>query len=199
MILNQTQIDSISDYVLNEGVTDDLLKEDLIDHLSCKTEEIINSKGLDFETAFEMAKLKCSPNGPQEFERDLKLLTTFKPNTIMRKIAFIGGYASALCFMLAVLFFALSSLQLKKNELRLRSVQMEYGLKQDSQGSPGLRGSLEYQDFERQYHDANATSLSQYIMAERLLIACCILFITTILPYQFYSKYRKGDLELAQV
>ena len=196
MNLNLEQLKMIGSYFEEEGLKDQLLIDDLSDHLSCKTETYMSSEGLPFLEASALAKKECFPNGPKEFERDLKLLTTKKPNTMIKKLAFIGGYASALCLCLAILFFTLSSLTRKKTELRVNSVRQEWRLSHENYND--FYGSDVEKELGRFEATLYVTTYNRYVFGETLLILSVIILISTFLPYQFYSKYQKHDLTILQ-
>jgi len=199
MNLNKEQLKMISSYFEEEGLNDQLLIDDLSDHLSCKIETYMDSEGLPFSEAYEMAKKECFPNGPKEFEKDLKLLTTQKPTIMIRKIAFIGGYASVLCFCLAILLFSLSSFKNKKLSLMFSSAQMEWNLSRSTGNMisvDSFQNSQNYIDYKDATIKANISSYKQYSLGETMLILSFILFVSTFLPYKFYSGYQKHDLAI---
>ena len=106
--MTEHHVQHIKDYLKSQGFTDFELMDDLTDHLATEIEFSMDSEKLDFETSFENAKQKLLPDSPFQLERDLKILTTPKHNIMMKKIAFIGGYLSALCLTISILFGVLS-------------------------------------------------------------------------------------------
>ena len=94
--MNREYTERIREYLRAQGFKDNELIDDLTDHLLIEVDALIESKGVDFNSAFEEAKTKILPDNPYELERDLKLLTTQKNNIMIKKIAYIGAYLSAL-------------------------------------------------------------------------------------------------------
>ncbi len=198
MRLSQSQQQVLQHYMNSHGMQNQSLKSDLLDHLSCKVEELMDEEKLGFEEALERAQIQSMPNGPQEFERDLKLLTTQKSTIMIRKIAFLGGYVSALCLCLSILFFALSSFENKKNALRMNSAQMEYEL-QENNHPTAFHNHPIYKNMVAQSAESAIVAYRQYSRAEKLLMASIFLLVTTFLPYLFFAGYRKQSPEVEPI
>lgn len=108
---------------MSEGFKDRELIDDLKDHIATEIEFLMES-GKGFNESFELAKTKLLPETPYQLEKDLKLLTTQKHNIMIKKIAYIGGYLSAITICLSILFIALSfqnELQVEKRREILES------------------------------------------------------------------------------
>jgi hypothetical protein len=103
-MIDTTQTNKIRAYLINQGFTDTALIDDLVDHLSCETEMLTEDGSIDFSEAFSLAKEKVMPDYAIQIENNLKFLTTKKHHTMIKKIAFIGGYASVVCLCLSILF-----------------------------------------------------------------------------------------------
>ena len=193
--MKKTEVDSIHRYLLEEGFTDKGLMEDLADHLLTEIELKMDKEGVDFSSAFEEAKDKLLPTTPHQLERDLKLLTTQKHSIMIKKIAYAGGYLSALCLCFAILFFSQSLLGAKKTKLKTSAMEVEF-----------YRANLENRTAEDRkplYDEMNTYSVQQMIdqsekfeRAELLLMIAIILFSITYLPFQFYYRYQKSSLTL---
>lgn len=187
----------ILSYILTEGFNNKDLIDDLVDHLSCEIEFLLKEELLDFETAFEMAKSRVMPDYALQIEDDLKFLTTKKQITMMKKLAFIGGYASAVCLCLSILFFSQSLLGSKRSELKIKATQVE--MMQENQMKGEVSPSFINSDL-TEYHKRNLiSSFNKFEMAEAFLIISFVLFAMLYLPYKFYINYQKSDLELDHV
>ena len=195
MTPDQEQQNRIEAYFQEEGLTDQLLKEDLLDHLACKIEEHMNSEEHTFNEAFETAKEECFPNGPKEFEKDLKLLTTQKPNIMMRKIAFIGGYAAALCLCIAMFFYLNSNQSEKKQFLESEKIISKWQYP-NGELNRDFYNSSDFQLLQetKQSHAKNA--FDSYLLFESFLTATFIIFVLTLLPFLFVSGYKKQNQEV---
>ncbi|KYG82030.1 hypothetical protein EV198_2640 [Roseivirga ehrenbergii] len=194
-MINASQTQQIRSYLLQQGFTNPELIDDLVDHLSCEIELLIEDEQMDFATAFSNAKEKVMPDYAIQIENDLKFLTTKKYNTMIKKLAFIGGYASAVCLCFAILFFSQSLLGSKGSEFKMQAIQAEYySANPDGTISPY---GLEQQMNTIRLENAVESSL-KFDLAETFLIISFILFASLYLPYQFYSKYQRSEESLQQ-
>ncbi|KYG76660.1 hypothetical protein [Roseivirga echinicomitans] len=194
-MINATQTQQIRGYLLQQGFTNPELIDDLVDHLSCEVEILIEDGHIDFTVAFSNAKEKVMPDYAIQIENDLKFLTTKKYNTMIKKLAFIGGYASVVCLCLSVLFFSQSLLASKGFEFKIQAIQAEY-----YSANPELTVSsygLEKQINTIRLENAVESS-KKFDLAETFLIISFILFASLYLPYQFYSKYQRSEESLQQ-
>lgn len=190
-MINQEQTKIIRDYLLGEGFTHMDLLDDLADHISCKIEMLLTDSDISFENAFLIARQEVMPDYALQIEDDLKFLTTKKQNTMIKKLAFIGGYASAVCLCLSILFFTLSSYSSKKSALKISAVQAEYFATNSSGDSWGQ--SKESNDL-RSFNSLELIkSYKNFMLAEKLFISGFILLIGTFLPYQFFIRYQKSE------
>jgi hypothetical protein len=166
--------------------------DDLVDHLSCATEILIEDGSIDFFEAFSLAKEKVMPDYALQIEDDLKLLTTKKYYTMIKKLAFIGGYASVVCLCLAILFFSQSLLGSKRSELKVQAIQSEYyssNLEEDTPSEFSNRLST-------LMSNSAIESSQKFDLAETFLIISFVVFAALYLPYQFYSKYQRSEQAL---
>lgn len=100
MTINDHQITAIKGYLLEEGVSKQILQDDLIDHFSCAIEEYLE-EGMSFSVAFDLAKDRITPDGAKKIEEDLIYLLTINHKIMLRKIVFILGYISILQIIMA--------------------------------------------------------------------------------------------------
>ena len=90
-MLNDFQIGKIADTV-NEGAISSVeMKEDLIDHLCCIVEDEM-SKGKDFETAYQAAFKRISPNGLDEIQNETVFLFTSKSRKRLDRTLYVTGF-----------------------------------------------------------------------------------------------------------
>tara|TARA_A100000171_G_scaffold49866_1_gene59873 strand:+ start:299 stop:892 length:594 start_codon:yes stop_codon:yes gene_type:complete len=196
-MINASQTQQIRSYLLQQGFTNPELIDDLIDHLSCEVEILIENGQADFNTAFSIAKGKVMPDYAIQIENDLKFLTTKKYNTMIKKLAFIGGYASVVCLCLSILFFSQSLLSSKRSQLKMEAIQVEYFTDNPNNGKEFYQSQANNQLNE--FHRAQIIESSKkFDLAETFLIISFILFASLYLPYQFYSKYQRSEESLQQ-
>ena len=77
-MINAGQTQQIRSYLLQQGFTNTELIDDLVDHLSCEVELLIEHGRIDFTSAFSTAKEKVMPDYAIQIENDLKFLTKMK-------------------------------------------------------------------------------------------------------------------------
>lgn len=180
-------IEHIKAYLKSQGLTDRELMDDLTDHLATEIEFSMDSEKLDFETSFEIAKQKLLPNSPYQLERDLKILTTQKHNIMMKKIAYIGGYISTVCLCISLVLLFNSSFSNKKLETMEIGLRMQYP-------------DIDNKEFSTLYTDAymkeHSRAYNQIILSQTMFLVSFVVFAITFLPYQFYHRYQKSQLEL---
>ncbi|KOF02709.1 hypothetical protein OB69_10360 [Roseivirga seohaensis subsp. aquiponti] len=194
-MINASQTQQIRSYLLQQGFTNPELIDDLVDHLSCEVELLIEEGRIDFTSAFSTAKEKVMPDYAIQIENDLKFLTTKKYNTMIKKLAFIGGYASVVCLCLSILFFSQSLLGSKRSELKMQAIQIEYNMNNPGAGFKDSEARDELNTF---YLNQQIQSSKKFELAETFLIISFILFASLYLPYQFYSKYQRSEESLQQ-
>ncbi|WP_305983273.1 hypothetical protein [Roseivirga thermotolerans] len=192
-------VNYIKAYLKSKGFTDLELMDDLTDHLATEIEFSMDSEKLDFETSFKRAKQKLLPDSPYQLERDLKILTTPKHNIMIKKIAYLGGFLSIACFALAIMFYSLTTVSQKKSALKHASAQKEWQLKYGKPGG-GIGDTWLKSDIKAEYDQFNnnllITNYQRFVLAENLFIISFIILIVSYLPYQFYHRYQKSQLEL---
>ncbi|WP_339607912.1 hypothetical protein [uncultured Roseivirga sp.] len=195
-MINASQTQQIRSYLLQQGFTNTELIDDLVDHLSCEVELLIEEGRIDFTSAFSTAKEKVMPDYAIQIENDLKFLTTKKYNTMIKKLAFIGGYASAVCLCLSILFFSQSLLGSKRSQLKVEAMQVEHYLLNQNEDEVNRK---KLSEITNQFYRENLVASSEkFEYAETFLIISFALFAALYLPYQFYSKYQRSDQSLQQ-
>lgn len=194
--MKKSYLQQIEEYLRSEGFTDPELMVDLKDHLATEIELLMTEGEESFEDSFEQAKAKLLPNTPYQLERDLKLLTTQKHNIMIKKIAYIGGYVSALCLVFSLLFFSQSLLGKKESSLKISAMEVEWYMKGEESNTEKGRKTLN--DMMNSYHvDQLIDQSNKFQNAEILLLMSVLTFSITYLPYRFYSGYQKSNLEIA--
>ena len=190
--MTEHHVQHIKDYLKSQGFTDFELMDDLTDHLATEIEFSMDSEKLDFETSFENAKQKLLPDSPYQLERDLKILTTPKHNIMMKKIAFIGGYLSALCLTISILFGVLSHQE--------KTDANSYRILVDTQNKANLligeKYDNEWKDYLSKMEDSQLNIIRKSKLFQSFLALSALILSLTYLPYRFYNGYQKSQLEL---
>ncbi|OEK02015.1 hypothetical protein BFP97_11000 [Roseivirga sp. 4D4] len=193
-MIDQHQSEIIKNFLKEAKITDQGLMDDLLDHLSCDI-ELQMEVGASFEEAWPISREKILPKEPLQVQKDLEFLTTKTQNIMIKKIAYIGGYLSALCLCLAILFFSQSLISSKKVILQSQAMQIE---------SYRLNLTMDNKERRKQLNEelselSNQNALdraTKFENGELLLIISILTFGLTYLPYRFYSGFRKSEMEL---
>lgn len=101
--LTDQQIDFIAAIVEKSKITSSEIKEDLVDHFCCATEEYM-AKGRSFKDAYDLAYHNIAPDGFDEIERETIYLLTSKKISTMKKMLYISGYLSVLLATTSLIF-----------------------------------------------------------------------------------------------
>lgn len=194
--MNHSDVIAIRKYLEQEGFTDNELIDDLVDHLATEIELTQANSGVSFESALSIAKEKLLPETPRQLETDLKLLTTQKHNIMIKKIAFIGGYLSALCLVISLFFFIKSHQAEKTYELEVEQIKSQWRTPVLDIFKDGFYQSSDFKKMENVgiIHSTNA--LNHFATFETFLTISFALFIITLLPYQFYARYQRSEATL---
>jgi hypothetical protein len=100
--LSEFQIDIVSAYIRENGVAQDELHEDLLDHVCTSIENRLR-QGDSFEDAFHYTIKLFGPGGLMQVQQDtFELLTEI--NTIMKKLAFGFGLTSTFLLLAGTIF-----------------------------------------------------------------------------------------------
>ncbi len=194
-MINQNQTQIIQNFLKEAQITDQDLMDDLLDHMSCDIEWQIK-QGLSFEEAWPISREKILPKEPVQVQKDLEFLTTKTQNIMIKKIAFIGGYLSALCICLAILFGATSYQEDLRSDGIKERVQAQMIPEEFKPMTPEQRSDF----FGRLWEEAiklKISSLTYLELSQSLLIVAISLFSISYLPYRFYNSYRKSQLEFS--
>ncbi len=194
-MMNQQQTDIVKRFLKTKGFTDSSLINDLLDHISCEIEFLIDQE-YTFEDAFELAKQKILPNEPLQVQKDLEFLTTKTQNIMIKKTAYIGGYLSALLFSLAVLFTVLSFQNESLVYSRRESMSEQYMATNLGKDLSKEETTNFYQDYYNETSQLKLKAISQSSISQVILIISILLFGITYLPYRFYASFQKSQLEL---
>jgi hypothetical protein len=103
MELNDKQITLILDRIIADGVTDNRLQNDLLDHYCCFIEERLLPEA-DFETVYELAFQNITPNGMNEIQQELYFIINFNKQTTMKRIIYLFGFITVFCFSTGIMF-----------------------------------------------------------------------------------------------
>ena len=101
--LNDDQVNLILNRIVADGVTDNDLQNDLLDHYCCFIEERL-LPGFDFEAVYNLAFKNITPNGMQEIQHELYFILNFNKLTTMKRIIYLFGFITVFFFSTAVLF-----------------------------------------------------------------------------------------------
>ena len=90
-MLSDEQVDIILQRIINDGVANVSLQNDLLDHDCCFIEADMQP-GNNFETAYGKAFQAITPNGMYEIQEELNFLLTFKKQTNMIRVIYGFGF-----------------------------------------------------------------------------------------------------------
>jgi len=93
IVLNDSQIERITDTVNGSNIASAELKEDLIDHLCCIVEDEM-AKDKDFESAHQTALQRVCPNGLDEIQNKTVFLLPSKSRKRLDRTTYISGFAA---------------------------------------------------------------------------------------------------------
>lgn len=192
-MISDQQTEILKAFLRSEKFTDEDLIDDLVDHLSCEIESLLENGNVTFEEALEVAKQKILPNEPIQVQKDLEFLTTKTQNIMIKKIAFIGGYLSIACLAISITFGVLTFYSQKKYEYSLGTIHPEFSSILDDLDR---ESAIEYFD-EGKRLGYNKHMNSQINTSEDFFVIAIILALLTYLPFQFYHRYQKSHQELA--
>jgi hypothetical protein len=186
-MITDEQTIQIREYLIAEKFTDRALADDLNDHLCCEIESLMASESLSFERAFEIAKEKVFPEAPIQVQHDLKRLITKTPNIMIKKIAYIGGYVSSICLIVALALFTLSSLTERRLELARFSPDLTHGGTLSASEQETIK-----QPFDEFWMSEMNEAFVQLQQSQTFFIIAILIFAITYLPYRFYSGFQKS-------
>lgn len=190
--MKKEYINQIEQFLRSEGFEDKDLIHDLQDHLASEIEHLME-EGINFEDSFEKAKSKLLPETPYQIERDLKLLTTQKHNIMIKKIAYIGGYLSAVSLAVAILFGILSY----QERIDSNSYRILVDTQNQSEFLIGENYDEEWKDYISEMEISQLDVIRKSKLFQSFLVASILILSFTYLPYRFYDGYQKSNLEIA--
>lgn len=100
--LSDKQVDEVHDVLVNRGVTLESLKLDLLDHICCQVEELLDN-GTSFNEALNLAEKQFGPLGIEATQEATVFFLTLKSRK-MKKITSIIGIVGGIITMFATLF-----------------------------------------------------------------------------------------------
>ena len=100
--LSEKYIEIIEQRILQSGLTNTSLQNDLLDHYCCFIEEQMNDEQ-DFERAYKTAYSAITPDGAQDIETELILLLTFNKQIGMKRLLYGAGFVAAFCMSIGFL------------------------------------------------------------------------------------------------
>ena len=201
MSLEQEQYEAVKSYFLSQQLSHHSLEDDLVDHCCSGIEELMEDRGHDFDMAFALMRQRLVPNGAREIEEDLKYLENYKPQRTMKKFVFASGYVSALCMLAGLVLIAMSlfqkqNLKMDQEQLRMEMVVFAGGYDADAETTRATR---------RQMNQAQAAEnlnaiqgiRGLFVLGQYMLLMSVVLFAVTLLPYKFYMRYQRSQVEYA--
>ncbi len=102
-MITEEQEQVIIDQVESSKISNQSLKEDLIDHLCCLT-EIQMDKGASFEDALKVAQVQTAPNGLSEIEKETIFLLNYSKIIFMKRLTYLSGYLFSLIWAAGAIF-----------------------------------------------------------------------------------------------
>ena len=102
-MLSKEQITRLELLIGREKIGIPGLADDLLDHLCCSVEEIME-EGFSFEEALPAAYIKIFPGGIKEIEEDVISILTPNTKTAMKKAIYAAGFVSAFLISTGLLF-----------------------------------------------------------------------------------------------
>lgn len=190
-MITDLQTEQIRQYLFTEQLTDINLIDDLTDHISCEIESLMTLNSISFTDAFEAAKHKILPAEPFQVQRDTKLLMSKTPNIMIRKIAFIGAYASTICLLIAAALFTVSSLSDRKLDLAQYHMQAEIERARVETKSSDATDSFSMVSWADYMVEEKDKSYNQLMQSQNFFLIALLIFSITYLPYQFYARFQK--------
>ncbi|MEM9052518.1 MAG: hypothetical protein AAGC47_10735 [Bacteroidota bacterium] len=106
MKLTEEQESIVKDRLVQSGLTNSDLAEDLLDHLCCVS-EILMSRGNNFESSLNQAIEELAPNGLKDIENQTRFLLNSKRILNMKKFIYFIGFIGAATLCIGTLFKAM--------------------------------------------------------------------------------------------
>ena len=103
MSLTEKQIDSIRNILIAEGIQNESLTDDVLDHICCVVEVLVK-RGESFDSAVDEAIVDLAPNGLKDLEIQTRYLLNSKRIVIMKKLMYSAGFIGAVLISIGSLF-----------------------------------------------------------------------------------------------
>lgn len=103
MKLSNDQINTIKTTIGQNGIVNELLRDDVLDHLCCVI-EIKIERGVKFELALQEALYELAPHGLIEIQRETVFLLNLTKIILMKRFMYFIGLVSAMAFVLGWTF-----------------------------------------------------------------------------------------------
>ena len=103
MNLTEEQIIFIKKTLSDEGIQNESLTDDVLDHICCVV-EVLLKRGKTFDEALNEAINDLAPNGLKDLEIQTRYLLNSKRIIIMKKLMFSAGFIGALLISIGSLF-----------------------------------------------------------------------------------------------
>lgn len=197
--LNDTEVETVSNWLNSSQLRNHSLGQELLDHICCTIEAIMD-EDTPLATAYQQALSMVCPNGAREIEEETFFLLTYNKQVNMKRVLFSTGFLSTFLLSfgflfklmhwpfasiiltcgLAVLFIALGAL-LVNMRYTLQSLSTPMRIRTITGLVCGLlivTGSL--------------FKILHYPGASMLLVVGLVLLNMVFLPMFFYQLYRKS-------
>lgn len=96
--LKSHEIEAMRDYLIEHGLSYEEVRDDVLDHLCCEL-EILLQEGKTFEEAFGEVRKEFDPKEIASIQSDTHYYLTIKNSLIMIKGIFISAYLAITCFV----------------------------------------------------------------------------------------------------
>lgn len=103
MKLSNDQINAVKTTIDQNGIVNELLRDDVLDHLCCVIETKIE-RGTKFELALQEAVYELAPHGLTEIQRETVFLLNLTKIIFMKRFMYFIGLVSAMAFVLGWTF-----------------------------------------------------------------------------------------------
>jgi hypothetical protein len=200
MKLSPEQVMAVRKLVDEGGITFDLLREDVIDHICCVVEVELDRRK-NFEAAVQEAMHELAPDGLQEIQRETVFLLNSTKIIRMKKVMYSVGLISSICVSIG---FLMKLLHLPGGNQVLTYGLLTFGLL----FLPMIAINHFKMSIKRALSDKLRTILGlvsgimislgvifkmlHIILADELLISGIVIFSFGFLPFLFFTMYRKS-------
>ena len=110
---------------------------------------------------------------------------------MIKKIAYIGGYLSALSLAIAILFGILSH----QEQMDANSYRILVDTQNQANFLIGEKYDGEWKDYLSKMELSQLNVIRKSKLFQSFLVSSILILSLTYLPYQFYHRYQKSQLE----